>query len=209
MSSPNTNLDDLRTALQDVLKKFAKIMQIGSPLHIYLGQITGDYLLAGQLLKTVKALYLKTKNFEGQAPNLHKEINSFGIRPLLQSLEPLLKKGDNKKDEFIAFTGMFFELHGFQTKIKNVYTQTLFAGSHDHTDIIIDDFHAIWKTMKKNKFIYSSEMNKVRAIGEELTSPITIEDEEKSLLTQQVAEIVKNAVRHGNQTGGSGRGGRF
>lgn len=194
-----SDLEEYRKSLQSLLHKLGENLKIGSALRDYIGNVTDDFLLCGRLLKSTKALYTEMKSFQGSLFDFCQNFLSPSLTPLLHTLEDILSRGKESDSQFVSLAKFYFQLHHLLEKVNALYTQSIYAGEHSHTELVIDNFHPIWRTMKGDPLTYPSQMDKIRVFSREMTSPVPEGYEEKHLLTQQVSEIVKNAMRHGNK----------
>ncbi len=74
-----------------------------------------------------------------------------------------------------------------------------FSAEHKYREIIQDDEHVLLKTDKMNHKDFNLDLRKVRRLSQLIVQKAPREILEINLLEQQICEIIKNAVRHGNR----------
>lgn len=69
--------------------------------------------------------------------------------------------------------------------------------------LIVDEHHDVFNTEGMERAEYSSDYSKVREYALEIADHAPAPFREGNLLEQQISEIVKNAIKHGNQSDGN------
>lgn len=147
--------------------------------HNYIRKfLDGRYL---KLLNTMKTYF--TKNI------LLKEHDLFSI-----------KKWKNRNSSTLFLANMLILntiYHEIRESINNYFIK-----SYKSKDcLIVDDSSPLWDTTDCKYFEFRSDMSKVRSITRQILEKINLKEENipKYVLEEQISELIKNAVKHGNK----------
>jgi len=105
----------------------------------------------------------------------------------------------DKKFDYIG--KKFFLLSLYYKNIKNTINQFFFKDVKLKDQLVIDDRTELWDTTEMEFLLLPSDYYKVREYANLITNVVKdkIDLKEYVLLNQQVSELIKNAIEHGNK----------
>ncbi len=180
------------------------VYELTGEMDLYTSQEVRE-LIREALSDGLKRIVLDCKDLE--------YIDSSGIGVLISLFTTLRKKGgklslcslNNHVESVINFTKLNGFLHITSTleealaDISDEKTQSDAVGFHTVTGIIQSDAHPLLNTQGMYSKEFNLDLRRVRRLSQLILQKAPPEIMEVNLLEQQISEIIKNAVRHGNR----------
>ena len=177
--------------VQDLKKRAHAVHAEAGPLCTYTGEeffkqirkfILQDY---GAFVDLMKILFLQVMyNF-----NKKNMVGSF-------------TKGDTPEDYVFNFMGSHYQLVVLNYKtIRTTVNQFFFKDITLKDELVVDDRTELWQVSEMQHVLFASDFNKIRVYSQQITDLVKakINADDFMLLHQQVSELIKNGIKHGNK----------
>ncbi len=115
-----------------------------------------------------------------------------------QNIVDLISSSDDPAFNFIG--GNYLLLTMNFKKIKNLINQFFFKDITLKDELVVDDTTDLWDVSDMQHKIFPSDFYKIREFTNIVTEGIegVLSEDDLTVLQQQVSELIKNAIKHGN-----------
>jgi hypothetical protein len=113
-----------------------------------------------------------------------------------------LRSIDMRDEKSVNVLGGNYLLMNLNYKtIRNIINKNFIKDFKQVDGLIVDEESPLWDMKEMEHKIYPSDFSKIRRYTKEILQDLSSRPiEELKLLSQQVSEIIKNAIRHGNKS---------